>query len=102
MDVVILVLIYWFRCIKNILSFDGTGQIQVSTVPGVGLVGSFRDFAGQAGFQGHRTVAAAGTGILNAQGTGVAALFGNGMVNVNIVGQKAVEVTSNNTSGEGW
>jgi len=68
--------------------FDGAGQIQVSTVPGVGAVGNFRDFVGQAGFQGAGTVAAAGTGVVNAQGTGVAGLFGgNGVVNVNGVGQ---------------
>merc|ERR1719457_265824 len=58
--------------------FNGAGQIQASTVPGVGVVGSFNDFAGNAGFQGRGTAAAAGTGVMNAQGTGVAAWFGNG------------------------
>jgi len=70
--------------------FDGAGQIQVSTVPGVGVVGSFQDFAGQAGFQGRGTVAAAGTGAVNAQGTGMVGAFGNGVVNVNGVGLTTV------------
>jgi len=67
--------------------FDGEGQIQVSTVPGFGVVGGFQNFVGQGGFQGVGAAAAVGTGVVNAQGTGIAGLVGNGVVNVNGVGQ---------------
>ncbi len=62
----------------------------MSTVPGVGAVGSFRDFTGLAGLQGTGAVAAAGTGEINAQGTGVGGFFGNGFVGVNGVGQTLI------------
>jgi len=70
--------------------FDGAGQIQVSTVPGVGAVGSFSDFTGLAGFQGEGAVAAAGTGFFNSQGAGVGGFFGNGRISVNGVGQTLI------------
>ena len=61
-------------------------NVQVSTVPGVGVVGGFQNFVGQGGFQGVGAAAAVGTGFVNAQGTGIAGLVGNGVVNVNGVG----------------
>jgi len=67
--------------------FDGAGQIQVETVPGVGVVGGFQNFVGQGGFQGVGAAAAIGTGVVNAQGTGIAGLVGDGVVNVDGVGQ---------------
>merc|ERR1719457_284471 len=70
--------------------FDGAGQIQVSTVPGVGAVGSFRDFTGFSELQGTGAVATAGTGSFISRGTGVGGVFGEFNANVNGVGQTLV------------
>ncbi len=60
---------------------------KVATVPGVGAVGSFRDFTGFAELEGTGAVAAAGTGVFSSRGAGIGGFIGNFNGGVNGVGQ---------------
>ena len=63
---------------------------KVATVPGVGAVGSFRDFVGSAELEGTGAVAAAGTGVFSSRGAGIGGFIGNFNGGVNGVGQTLI------------